>query len=702
MKIKYILLCVSSFVIACAGAEFSEEEYLRRQQNEGLCLKLREQADKGDKLSCYALANYYYLGKQFWKDPENIKASYYRGEDGKSRVNYKLGNVHVEREDYEKAFKLYEQAALKDHGLSIWSLGECYELGRGTNEDLKKAVEYYRRAAKADYSFAQRSLGLMYLEGCGGLPKDDLEAIRLFREAANSGLAAAQYNLGMMYILGRGVKKNKVEAVRWLRKAADQGDARAQTSLGEMYRDGRGGLAKSDSEAVKWYRKACDQGYEKARPCLEALNQKVADQKVNNHTQKSEKKNNPNKKVLNQKAVLTQNSSYNHALHHKALPKGSVNLILGRAQLYADVQNYREALKYFRMAADQGDARAYNTLGLMYEDGQGTAQSDSEAAKCYREAAERNHAMAQANLARMYRDGCGVPQSDFEAVKWYKKSAVQGCAGGQSNLAMMYLEGRGVAQNIDKAAKLFRMAADQGYGPAQLNLAQLYENGYGVEKSESEAKKLKSKASDAGCEDLQGYSKVYYSDAGIAQRNPEEVRNAAEQGDIVAQFRMGAIYMEGLLGMNKNYAEALKWYHKAADKGDILAQFCIGMMYMSGQGVEKSESEALKWLRKSADQGDKNAQTILTNLSKKEKINKEFTLDAKEIAQVEKVEQIKQWHPSDGELIRAAELVMILKREKGASPNASEMLLCVQSKMNISSSQAEIILDELGLVEIVT
>lgn len=33
MKINYIVLCTASFVIACAGAELSDEEYIRRQQN---------------------------------------------------------------------------------------------------------------------------------------------------------------------------------------------------------------------------------------------------------------------------------------------------------------------------------------------------------------------------------------------------------------------------------------------------------------------------------------------------------------------------------------------------------------------------------------------------------------------------------------------------------------------------------------------
>ena len=38
-------------------------------------------------------------------------------------------------------------------------------------------------------------------------------------------------------------------------------------------------------------------------------------------------------------------------------------------------QDYKEAMKWYRLAADQGDAWAQNALGLMYESGQGVPAS---------------------------------------------------------------------------------------------------------------------------------------------------------------------------------------------------------------------------------------------------------------------------------------------------------------------------------------
>ncbi len=61
-------------------------------------------------------------------------------------------------------------------------------------------------------------------------------------------------------------------------------------------------------------------------------------------------------------------------------------------------------------------------------------QSDSEAVKWYRLAADQGHPFAQLRLGICYENGCGVPQSDSEAVKWYRLAADQGNSYAQFNL----------------------------------------------------------------------------------------------------------------------------------------------------------------------------------------------------------------------------------------------------------------------------
>ena len=157
-----------------------------------------------------------------------------------------------------------------------------------------------------------------------------------------------------------------------------------------------------------------------------------------------------------------------------------------------------EAVKWYRKAAEQGEAIAQYNLGNMYRDGRGVEQSDVEMVKWYRKSAEQGYATAQNNLGFMYQNGRGVEQSNVEAVKWYRKSAEQGYARAQNNLGVMYQNGRGVEQSDVEAAKWFRKSAEQGYAVAQNNLGWMYQNGRGVEQSDTEAAKWFRKSAEQG------------------------------------------------------------------------------------------------------------------------------------------------------------------------------------------------------------
>ena len=130
--------------------------------------------------------------------------------------------------------------------------------------------------------------------------------------------------------------------------------------------------------------------------------------------------------------------------------------------------------------AQSGDPVAQYNLGKIYDNGEGVPEDDAEAVKWYRLAADQGHAAAQDNLGMMYATGEGVPQDDAEAVKLFRLAANQGLAYAQTSLGMMYYDGQGVPQDYAEAMKWFRLAADQGYGAAQDNLGLMYRDGQGV------------------------------------------------------------------------------------------------------------------------------------------------------------------------------------------------------------------------------
>ena len=81
-------------------------------------------------------------------------------------------------------------------------------------------------------------------------------------------------------------------------------------------------------------------------------------------------------------------------------------------------QDIGEAVRWYRLAAEQGDADGQSQLGAMYADGTGVPQDDAEAVRWYRLAADQGYATAQLNLGLMYANGLGVPEDDAEAVRW--------------------------------------------------------------------------------------------------------------------------------------------------------------------------------------------------------------------------------------------------------------------------------------------
>ncbi|MCP5536136.1 MAG: SEL1-like repeat protein [Akkermansiaceae bacterium] len=148
----------------------------------------------------------------------------------------------------------------------------------------------------------------------------------------------------------------------------------------------------------------------------------------------------------------------------------------------------REAVKWYRKAAEQEDARAQNCLGEAYFFGMGVGKNKAEGVKLIRKAAEQGYAESQYNLGLMYAEGMGVIKDDREAVKWYRKAAEQGLASAQNYLGVMYSYGRGVGKDRWEAAKWSRKAADQGHAWGQYNTGYSYLYGIGVEKNEEMAK----------------------------------------------------------------------------------------------------------------------------------------------------------------------------------------------------------------------
>ena len=93
----------------------------------------------------------------------------------------------------------------------------------------------------------------------------------------------------------------------------------------------------------------------------------------------------------------------------------------------------RTNLENWLREARLGKPQAQYNLGLMYSRGEGVPRSDQEAVKWYRLSAEQRIPGAQSNLGLMYEKGLGVEQDYVEAHKWFNIAGVNGNAVGKKN-----------------------------------------------------------------------------------------------------------------------------------------------------------------------------------------------------------------------------------------------------------------------------
>ena len=99
--------------------------------------------------------------------------------------------------------------------------------------DYTQAMHWLQRAAEAGHLGAQTDLGGIYLKGGkGGVQADEKQAFYWFSKAAEQGSKEAAYYLGMILYNGKEIPQNIAKAREYWQQAADAGIAEAQFRLG--------------------------------------------------------------------------------------------------------------------------------------------------------------------------------------------------------------------------------------------------------------------------------------------------------------------------------------------------------------------------------------------------------------------------------------------------------------------------------------
>lgn len=321
---------------------------------------------------------------------------------------------------------------------------------------------------------------------------------------------------------------------------------------------------------------------------------------------------------------VTQNFTEAIKWFKKAANNGLCNSYGFLGACYITQKNYVEAINWFKKAIDNGDC-CYADLGACYLQ----LGKFTEAIPWLKKGIDDKRPEYYVSLGQCYY----FLQNYTEAIPWLKKAADKGITDSYFTLGLSFY----FLKNYTEAIIWFEKAANNGVSQAYAYLGQAYYE----QQNYAEAFKWIKKAVDV--KDPFSYGTLgdmYYYGLGTAVNQNEAFRLAkigSEHEDASAMVLLAKIYGEGK-GAPKNVAESFKWEKKAAEKEFIGAFLGLGIMYEEGIGTHKNTEEAINWYKKAFDKGVSNAPMFLctTYYSQKDyaeaKKWAELTINQKEFA----------------------------------------------------------------------
>ncbi len=159
-------------------------------------------------------------------------------------------------------------------------------------------------------------------------------------------------------------------------------------------------------------------------------------------------------------------------------PSATAADLLARGDAANTAMNYAEALRWYRAAADLGDANAEVEVGQMYALARGAPEDQAQALFWYRKAADQGNADGEFYVGVQYESGWGVVKDYGQALAWFRKSADHGNAEAAEALGMAYENGVGVPADFGQARIWLDRAVAGGDAAAEVGLCAPYERAW--------------------------------------------------------------------------------------------------------------------------------------------------------------------------------------------------------------------------------
>ena len=264
------------------------------------------------------------------------------------------------------------------------------------------------------------------------------------------------------------------------------------------------------------------------------------------------------------------------------------------------------ALERFRSAAALGHPEAAYRVAEALRTGQVGGPDPAQAETWYRRSAQAGFGLAAAWLARAYEDGDGVPVNEEQARHWRGVAAALAPHQGLSHNLL-----RHDAAPEDPLVRLISWIGLAMEGGADYLLTHPAGRwGLGILAGTLGILWLGTAATFfwAGSSSLHHLPLIFMTPPLLAlawmaiqhrregpKRGRDPLREAAEQGDPEACYRLGLTYRKGSHHLPKDDLGAALWFRKAAEQGHVGAMEALAEAYLGGHGLLRDPREAARW-----------------------------------------------------------------------------------------------------------
>ena len=318
-----------------------------------------------------------------------------------------------------------------------YQLGEIYFEALKVKQDLPAAKEWIEKAAAQNNAKAKYRLASMRFTGVG-FKADSVEGRKLFAQSlpglkklVETGDADAQGKLGVLYVMGVAVGQDFAKAMALFQKAAGAGNVKAQADLAGAYLAGKS-LAINPTLAGEWFEKAAQAGHGPAQIqlgilCIQARGRRQDIAAGIKWIETASRSGHPvsAKKAKDLLAQLKKFPPSPARDFGRLIEKAKAGDLKSQARLAKRHQtgdgvrmDLKEAARWLRHAARQGDGESCYRLGGYLLLDQGDQRDAEQAARLWRLASVLGHSGAQVDFAVMCAKGDGIPRSLKEAYYW--------------------------------------------------------------------------------------------------------------------------------------------------------------------------------------------------------------------------------------------------------------------------------------------